>query len=956
MTYRKLLLATATLTLMGAASPVLAQTSTDTVSEIVVTGSRIATKNLSSNSPITTVAQEQFQATPAVTLEATLNQLPQLVPSTGSFTNDSRGGGAVTLNLRGLGSARTLVLVDGRRVSGGAADIDSIPQALIQGVDVITGGASAAYGSDAVAGVVNFKLDHHFTGFKANAQYGVSGKGDGTTEHVDLTVGGNFAEDRGNGVISLNWDHREAINNSDRSFSTIVRPSSTYPYGSFAPSATNLPTQAAYNAVFAKYGIAAGTVTPSTTLGFNNDGTLFRPSGGLNYKGGAANVILVNGTPFYNSTGVAGLQLPFDRFGGYGRGEYALTDHIDVYGEASLQSYKSGGLLAPAPTSFTVPVSNPFIPADLAALLASRPNSTAGFSESYRTTGLGFRKYDFNTTNYRLTAGLTVRLDGIDGTFDAHAMRAQNHSTEKDYNNYSVSALNALLNATDGGKSVCSGGFNPFGEQANSACYNYIRRTAITDTTETYQDLEATLQGRLFNLPAGEVRFALGGDHHETRYAYVPDSGMQTGDIVGLSSGVIPQVNGSIKLNEVYGELLIPVVKNLPLIQKFELNLGYRYSDYNSFGGANTYRVQGDWTLNDALRIRGGYSRAIRAPTVTDLFQPQTPNSPVIGTPGASGQGDPCDVRSSYRTGSNAAQVRALCLAQGLPASVIDTYTFTNTQVLNGAVTGGNPNLKSEIADTYTAGVVLTPKFNSALFGRMSGSIDYYVINLKEAIGSIPSTTIIQNCYNLSGLNPSYAASNAYCSLFTRDAATGNIANLQLNSLNLGHIKTSGLDFAADWRFGLDAVGLSSSAGSLAFNANVTRVFAYKVQNFAGGPIMDQAGSIGATAYPKWKALVNATYSISDWEVGVRYRYIAKMIDVSAIGVTNSSATGTPAMQYVDANVRWNMRQGVSLRAGVNNLFDKQPPVYTSFSQSNTNPEVFDVIGRAYFVGLTLRY
>lgn len=934
------------------------------VGDIVVTGSRIARRDLASTSPLVALSADALKTNPSVTLDETLTRLPQVSPSYGAASNDTGTGGATTIALRGMGSQRTLVLLDGRRLAAGtytgAVDLNMIPTPLIESIEVITGGASAAYGSDAVAGVVNFRLKKNFQGVQIDGQVGVTERGDGFTSNISLTAGGNFADGRGNAVISLDYAKRNGVNNRERAFSRVSRPSSSLPMGSYVPSALNQATAAAVNGVFAGYGVAPGAVGTNANLSFNANGSLFSSTGAINYDGSGEDMVRIGNSVFYNSTGVSGLTIPLERYGLYARAEYEVVDDIKVYGEGGFQHFTSNLVFGPGFTTVSVPVTNPFIPADLRTILASRPNPNAPFTVQRRFADVGQRTADFTTNSYRMLAGVTGRFEAIDGTFDIFASRGEQTVDRRDYNGVDRTFLTSLAGAADGGASLCAGGYDLFSLDGGAACTARLRSTTMRATKFTQNYVEANVQGKLFSWWAGDVRFAAGVDHRSDSYDFQPDNAVRTGSVIGIESAGVPPVNGNVSVNEAFAELLVPVLRDLPLVQELSLTAGYRYSDYNTSGGVEAYRIEADWRVIDAVRLRGGFSRAVRAPNVSELFTPAGPLTPVIGAPGAPGQGDPCDVRSAYRTGANGAQVRSLCLAQGVPQAIIDNYTFTNTQLVEGGVTGGNADLKPETANTITVGAVFTPKVSSPTFSNLSLSIDYYSIDLKKAIGAIPGASIVQQCFNLGGFNTGYAADNVYCSMIGRSAETGQINRLTSFNVNLGRIKTAGIDVSASAR-----ISLGDSAGAIDLSGTLNYTDKYEVTNFPGAAAIDLAGSIGAAAgssagvpaaFPKWRGQMNVSYRNGPFQIGAQYRYIDKMIDVSAIGVPNSTAIGVPAYHYVDLNTQFTVNDQFTLRFGVVNIGDKQPPVYTTFYQSNTYPGVYDVLGRSFYAGATIKF
>ncbi len=934
--------------------------------DIVVTGSRIAQPGLRSSSPIVSVAAPAFKQTGAVTLEDTLNRLPQLVPARGATSNDNLSGGITTLDLRGLGSNRTLVLRDSRRLQAadplGSVDIGNIPAALIENVEIVTGGASAAYGSDAIAGVVNFKLNHRFKGVQIDAQNGITERGDGFQTQLSLTAGGSFSDDRGHAQVSVSYARRDGISNTARDFSEIVRPSSNLTTGAYIANAGNLPTQAAVNGVFGSYGASAGAVPRTANLSFNSDGTLFSyQASAINRRDNVPNLIVRPNSIRYNSSGVNGLVIPYDRIGAYAYADYKISDAVTAYTDFNFNHIESSARYAPGFATVSVPVTNPFVSSDLRAILASRPTPNANFSLTRRFAEVGFRDARTTLNNFQVRAGLKGSIGIRDWTWDLYGSYGRSDQTQRDQNGFSISALQNLVAASDGGNSLCAGGLNPFGQQANTNCANYIRRNTLRASDSDQKVAELTIQGGLFALPAGDVRFAAGVDYRSDSFSFDPDAALQSGDVVTFSSGVVPPISGTITAKEAYGEISIPLLADLPGIKLLTAGAGYRYSHYNTSGGVQSYRFDGNWEVFSALRIRGGYSRAVRAPSIAELFSPTSQESPVIGTPGAVGQGDPCDVRSAYRTGSNGANVRSLCLAQGVPSNIVDSYTFTSVQLTEGGLSGGNPNLRPETADTYTIGGVLTPAFGTPLLRNLTLSVDYYNIRLAQAVGIIDGSTAIQRCYNLGGLNPSFSASNVYCGLFGRSSSTGNIDSISLFNLNLGVVKTSGIDAAVDWTTDLGALGIPGG-GSLRLGGSATRLLHYLVQTLPGEDAIDYRGSAGysdqtsSKALPRWKGIANVAYSNGPATIGIQYRYIGPMIDVSAVGTGDTEGADIPAVSYVDLNTSFSVQDRLTFRFGVTNVFDKTPPTFSSFEQSNTMPAVYDVFGRSFYVGVTRRF
>jgi len=959
MTRTQYLTGASALVLLLTSGPIAAQAQTtpavgpNAVDEIVVTGSRIARRDYVSNSPIVTVGRDDIEKSGSVTVDTLLNQMPQFVPSVSSTSNNPSNGGQANIDLRGLGTARTMVLLNGHRVvpsnSDGTVDVNIIPAALIQNIEVISGGASATYGSDAMAGVVNFKLNTNFTDLQVDAQYGVTEEGDGREKALSATAGGEYADGRGHAVLSLGYSERGEVYNASRDFSKISGASSTTPYGRYDATGTNLPSQAAVDAIFSQYGYAAGTVKASANLGFNNDGTLFY--NGVNYKGSTAidySTIPVNGT--YNTGALNLLQLPLTRYTAYAATDYEINEHAEFYGSFNFTHYDSRTILAPSPaasaTGFSVPVTNPFISDDLAALLAGRANPNANFLLRKRFTDVGPRVSETTFNVFQIAGGVRGDIGFKDWTYDIYASYGRSEQNETQSGNVSHSAVQTLLNAADGGASLCDGGYDPFGLQTISAsCLSYISRQTKNRTVAEQQVVEATVQGGLFDLPAGEVRGAFGVNYKRDTYLFEPDSLLATGDVVGFNAQ--DAIDASTNVKELYGELLVPILKDLPFIKALNVNAGYRLSDYNTIGKVNAYKLDGDWEVVEGFRFRGGYQRAVRAPSIGELYSPQNQGYPSISE-------DPCAYDSTYRAGSNAATVRTLCLAQGVPSAIIDSYTYANSQV--NSLSGGNPDLKEETADTYNVGFVWTPNLTHPLAERLSLSIDYYSIDIKDAIGTIDASTALDKCYSSSG-NPTGDASNYYCSLFQRSSSTGEIELLSLTNLNLAEYKTSGVDFQADWGFGLGAVGLDDRYGSLKVNLIGSYLDSFKVQSLPGEAFAELKGTIGntqvsstAVSHPEWKYATSVSYLVGPVELGARWRHVGDMTDAA------DSSEKIGAVDYFDLNGSWKVNDIYSIRGGVTNLTNKQPPYFSSYVQANTDPSTYDVLGRRFFMAIKAKF
>lgn len=941
------------------------------VSEVVVTGSRIARRDYVSNSPIVTLDQSTIAAQGSPTLETSLNQLPQLAFSASSNTNTVARGGQANLNLRGLGPQRGLVLIDGRRVqpssADGSIDLNTIPAFLVENVEIITGGASAVYGSDAVAGVVNLKLRKHVNGLELNAQYGVSGRGDAQTKDIGILLGSDFADDKGAAFLSLSYADRDRALYKDRSFLRFQNLVPALTTSTIGVVANNLPSQAAVNAVFARYGTPAGRVNRNSQFLVNTDGSLFVSAGPTNFRGPLDPPLTVNnGTLYTSATEVSSVQTPLTRYNLVGHVDYELAPDVKVFIEGLYTNYKTntGGLWANSGSTsgkpLFVPVTNPFISADLAQLLASRANPTAPFTISaFIDDNVPRREVDdYNV--YQFTAGASGKFAAIDASWNVYANLGRTDYLATQYGYPSSSAINTLLAAPDGGRSVCPGGFNPFGfAPIDQKCVDFIARVAKNRTTLTQHNVELNLTGSLFKLSAGDLQYAVGADYRSNRYSYSPDALIVTGDLANYLP--VNGSNGFAEVYEVYGELLVPLLRDAPFAKELNLNLGYRYSDYNTVGGVSTYRAEGDWQPIEGLRVRGGYSRAIRAPSVGELFAAAAQGQAALGAPGVIGSGDPCDVRGAYRTGPNAAQVRALCLAQGIPANLVDT--FNNTNPRTPFLSQGNQDLQPETADTYSLGVVVRPIFDNPLFSRVSASVDYYSIKLKDAIGLITNPVAASQCFN-PAVNSGLLNSDYYCQLLQRDPTNGQLVQILNPQLNLASYETSGVDFQVDWAVRLEDVGADPKWGTVSIGVVASYLAQYKIQNLAGAAVNDYAGTIGntqidpfAAAHPTWKATTTLGWDVWNVKANLRWRYLDGMENANNVGTTGS-AKGVGEMSYFDFDALWKVNKDLDLRVGVVNLADKKPPTLnlSYIGLLATDAFTYDLVGRRFFVGLKARF
>jgi iron complex outermembrane recepter protein len=925
------------------------------VEEIVVTGSRIARPDYSSTSPIVTFDQEAITQTGTVNIENALNQLPQFVQGqTQSTIGAVALAGRASLNLRGLGETRNLVLLDGRRLplsnSNAVVDVNLIPQFILSGVETITGGASAVYGSDAMSGVVNFKSKSEFDGIQIDARTGFSDRGDAETADYGITAGFPISDGRGNVLLSAGYTNREVLWGQDRDFFQLGVLSSFIGTGTYVPSPTNLPTQAAVNNVFSAYGAAPGTVLNSRTLGVNDNGTLFAQIGAVNYRGPTTGYFsTTGGTVRQPVTYQEFIVNPMERKSFFGKFDFNLTESMTAYGQFLYNKTLATGQVGWSPTLFvvpTVPVSNPFIPSDLRAILASRPDPTADFTLNHRFMGLDFREFPSDFTVGQYIFGLRGDLPFKNWRWDVYGSYDSTDLVETQDKAILLSRMRNLLYAANGGASICQGGFNPFGlansTSISSACRGYLETETHDYTQLTQTIFEASLSGGLFDIPAGELRFALTLDRRENEFEFNPDPARENADIIGTLP-TFP-ADGSTSVDEAAIEFLIPLMRDAAFVRRLELNVGFRTSDYEFSGRVETYKADGLWEPLRGVTFRGGFEHAIRAPNVGELYN-QLGAQAQIGSP--PGQGDPCDVRSTARAGANAAAVRALCVATGVPSPIADTYQYTTVAI--GVINSGNSELTPEEADTITFGVVLRPELDAPLFADLSFAVDYYDIDISDVIAPIAGGTALSKCYNLDGSNPSLSAANEYCRIIRRNPITGGVDTVAAPYLNLGGLRTSGVDTQLDWN-------VPVGPGTLDVNIVANFTNSYEVQLLAGSAWQDFAGTIdgtqnGGIPVPDWRTLTSVTYRLPRFEAGMRWRHLPEMDDITAVTRPTSPAAGVPAYDLFDATLAYRFNDTFLLRGGVNNALDKEPPIVGG-TIGQTQPGTYDIIGRYYHFSL----
>lgn len=936
-------------------------TAADEASEdtIVVTGSRIARPDLSSSVPVSVVSQEQIQQTGAANIQDVLNELPSVGQniSRTSTNFSTTGNGIATVNLRNLGSARTLVLVNGRRFVAGlpgtsVVDLNTIPTDLIKDVQVVTGGASAVYGSEAIAGVVNFVLDDKFEGLRFHGQGTISDEGDSARYLASVTAGTAFADGRGHIVVNGSYDRDQGLRSRNRAFSAndIPNRSSFAAQGLFSPDSGFAP--------------GAGTFT------YGLDNTL-KAYQGANIDG-------------YNRNQDRYLGVPVERYLVTGLGSFELSDNATLFFEGSYAKSKSRSSLEPQAVANTdlvnadgtgyagIPLSNPFVPQairDYVTTMAPILNNDADPDNDISTTDLPFRRrsndiFDRSNKNDRETWRAVAGLRGeLADSFNYEVYYG--HGETKDYTRSGtifgpqyVNALNAVagpngpvcsinVDADPTNNDAACAPINIFGfNTVSAAAADYVTRggTLSEYRAKVTQDVfSASVSGEVFELPGGALSVATGFEYRREKSSEDFDDATNLGQTLG---NLLTDTRGKYNVKEGFLEVVAPILSERPFFHYLGVEGAVRYSDYSTVGGVWSWKAGGEWAPIPDIRFRGIYSEATRAPNISELFSAQSETFPAII--------DPCDQRAGEGDGAPiaipAGSLSAACLAIPAIAAAANAggfvYSTAQIQTINGFL-GGNPNLEEETAKTLTLGAVFQPRFARGL----SLTVDYYRIKLKNAIGIIGQQTSLDECLTGSG-------DDLFCDNITRDA-TGRVTQVDAFNLNTGSFLVSGIDTQVKYSttFG--------ESGRFDLSAFWTHLLKQQQTSFPGGPTQKEVGQLDCYSCGRLgtgfrdKVNVSATVGWDNVSLNWRVNYLSSVVD----DITDPDATRTGAYWYHDAQLRFGIddKKKYEFYLGIDNVLDKKPPVFgdtnpVTFPGAQTSATTYDLYGRLFYAGVDFRF
>jgi iron complex outermembrane recepter protein len=961
---------------VGAAS---AQTTTpDPKAEVVVvTGSRIATASNRAISPVRVITADAIRDTGEVNIDEILKTQNQFLPSNGATTNPTllESHGASTLDLRGLGQNRTLVLINGQRATPNgfrnSADVNTIPSAMIARIDTLTGGAAAVYGADAVAGVVNYILRDSYEGLEVTATGNISEQGDGQSYSVGITGGRNFFDDKANLVLHLGYTDRGGINREDRSWAIPEVNDAGQFLQTFPTSGGNFTRWGSFNTA------PAGTAIP--TFAYTPTGTLI---------GGPAATTQNDAFSRFEA-----FQNPNDRFNAAVFGKFEFAKFAEVYVRANFSKINNTSQQVPVRTNgntqlsfgntfqiqdVLVQANNPFITPAIRAILEPAGGPTL-WNLNAAGTGPGTAAARFRVA--KTLTELGPLIDQTEREMQQIVLGVRGEITENI--RYDLAYVNGLNNeslqrngwgsdirfrqatnvTTVNGQAACvnpANGcvpYNIFGVEAASAAavaWVYGDTNELFNKRKRKQEvINLTVSGDttgFFSLPGGVVGWAIGAERREEFGNSLFGERANLRDTLH-TQGARANLVADFGLTEYYGELKLPLLADKPFIKQFDVELAYRASQHSRSGDYDTSKWGINWAVNDSLRLRGSKQSVVRGPNIGEFFGAAV-EAPITGT------GRPIDycqnpalygVSQAFCTAVGAAAPGAVPLVGGLP--LIDGAV---------AVQGGGEAIKPESGETFTYGAVWTPTF----LPGFSALVDYYQIQIDDAIGSPTPQQLMDSCYLVS-----QDANSALCRKITRNAA-GLVVKFDQRDTNLTLLKTSGIDFTAQYSAAMPA-GLPGDRILIALNGGVVNSFirllfpadnVFDCAGYFGGGACSDAGT-GIRAIPSFRSNLNVAWTDGPLTIRSSWRYtgetnalIGKNPPPGWKGVwtpNNNLVQQIDAWDYFDLGATYNVNNNLRISGTINNIFDKLPPILGSAQQdANTLPNQYDIVGRRYGINI----
>jgi outer membrane receptor protein involved in Fe transport len=929
----------------------IAVESGEVVEEIVVTGSRLARRDFTAPSPITSIDRETLAFSGQQTLESTLNRMPQLTPDF-DRTSNNPGNGTARINLRGMGAGRTLVMLNGRRLApsgiGSAVDANNLPQALIERVEIITGGASTVYGSDAIAGVVNVITRSDYEGFGLDMSAYVTEKGDSNTYDINASWGHNFANGKGNITVFGGYYNREPSFQADRAF-TRVPLFENWDTGELEESGSfTVPSGLTF--------FFTGNPPPDDFAPFTWD-----PAG--------------NPVPFnvpddlYNYAPVNYLQIPLERYSGGVFLNYELGRNLETYVELTHTRKIATQNLAPVPAAnfSLINSDNPILTPATRQLIEDNffpaTGAIPGIDNLYagplrrRLLELGPRIFENEDDYSRAVVGLRGDITE-NWDFDFWVTYTKGDETEAVINAASRSRYEQgfLVDPATGECYDPSNGcvpINIFGEgNITPEAVAFLRLPTLFNTTSRTQKLASFfVRGEPFSTWAGPVGTAIGVEWRKDEGSLEADELLFTGDALGAFPD--PSVIGEESVTEVYAEAIVPLAEDAFFGEYLGLELGARYSEYEHAGKVDSYKLGGDWQINSTLRFRAMFQRSVRAPNLAEAFEEQRfdDGAWVSFQP----SNDLCSAAADPVGSGNA----DACIATGLPASQLGVFE-AQVQFPTVFISGGNPNLNPETAETVTVGVIVTPEW----WPNWQVSIDYFDLNVEDEIGGLAAETA---CFDSANVD------NLFCDRIRRDPLTFNVNEVDETNINRGILETRGVDTQISFSSELpDYLGIGNNSADLVVNSTWTRMFSNSAQPSAFGTILDCAGYFGwpcndsrdGNTWPRDRVTTTFNYASGDLNLFLTWQWIANTKNSAPLGVPifgypepDLAVPVTGVKNYLDLGVGYQFTDKIVGRLAISNLTDTTPPqMADSAGANNTDTALYDIFGRSYTLSFSLQY
>lgn len=915
--------------------------------QVVVTGSRIRRVDAETASPVFTMDRGVIEQSGVTTMGELVQQVPAISgAATNPAVNNGGGTGASTVELRGLGAERTLVLLNGRRVgaisSVGAVDVNMMPVNLIERVEVLKEGAGAVYGSDAIGGVVNFITRKDFDGLELGYDYGTSQWGDGTRQAVSMAWGMNG--ERGNFVIGADYNKQEEVWAGDRKFAknalylyngaVSIGGSSRTPNGRIRipryTTGTTLSPLATY------YGCSGTSSTFSLT---KKDGSAYDGTHLSDYR-------CFTGGDLYNYQPLNLVMTPQERANVFTQGNFHVTDDIDAYAEWLHSETTSGYKIAELPfdsqlDNVVIPSNNYYNPfgQSFGGLDTGFPNAV------WRMKSLGQRQSNVDSTTDQATAGLKGKIGDSTWTWDLYGQYAHfgQHTSIKGY------LLSSKLQAAFGpsfydpvsGHVVCGtpgniiAGCTPINvfninDPSQKAALKTISASYNQQYSYTSNTYALDFTGDLFKLPGGPVQAAVGFDYNSQDSNFDTDTLTEAQPPDYLVCGIAQEAcssdaRGSFNVREVYGELFIPILKGVTGFQALNVTVGTRYSDYSTFGNTTNSSVKLEWRPVNDLLVRGSWAEVFRAPQIYDLYGGRLANSATFR--------DPC----VHLTAAQVAANPNLSLAcQNVPTN--GSFTQDNSQITG--LFSGNPNLKPETGDVITAGFVYEPQW----FEGFSINVDWWQYKLDDVITSADVNTTSDVCVQ--------TGDPTFCGFIERNP-DGSVRVIQQPTLNFGQLETSGIDFGV--KYALRDTGI----GSFQFTLDATYIDKYDSTPCDICGTEEVAGTFNRQYgnYAEWRGLASIGWGFDPFSALLSARYVGDAVLHDADAILGGDLD-IPSKTYVDLTVSAKVWDKLTVSAGVDNIGNVQPPILYQNNVTNANTDVstYDTIGRYYRVGLKYQF